>query len=209
MQGAKKKRHIIKPSRLVFLIILVVSNTFAWFIYATKIDSNVSVHIRSWDIVFEAGQNQVTDTISLSVDDVYPGMEDFSYEIKAYNRSEVSANLSYVILSANILGDEYVTEEGRIANGDEIDEDDLTSSQLESKLASDYPFSITIGTSNSIIQDSTGVETYTLGVTWPYENSHDDVDTAWGVNAYHYKEDNPTLPSIAIRIKIIITQNPS
>ena len=29
------------------------------------------------------------------------------------------------------------------------------------------------------------------------------------INAYNYKESNPSLPSIALRVKIIITQNPS
>ncbi len=207
MSDERKKRYVFKPFRLIFIIVLLAANTFAWFIYATKIDSSVSVHVRSWNVIFEAGENEVTDMISLNVDNLYPGMDDYTYEIKAYNRSEVSATLSYVILSANILGDEYITEEGRIEAGQEIQETDLTSNELETKLANDYPFNITISTSNNVIKDSDGVETYTLGAFWPYENNHDDLDTSWGINAYHFKENNPTLPSISLRIKIIITQN--
>ena len=203
----KKKRSLLKPSRLAFLIILALSNTFAWFIYATKIDSNVSVHVRAWNVVFEAGDNLVTDTINLTVDSIYPGMEDYEYVINAYNHGDVSASLSYQILSARILDQEYISKEGRAANGDAPVLSDLTSAQLEAKLANDYPFSITIDISNAVITQTNGEESYTLSVVWPYESNHDDVDTQWGIDAYEFKESNPTLPSITLRIKIIITQN--
>ena len=205
----KKRLHFIKPSRLIFLIVLIASNTFAWFIYATKVDSNVSVHVRAWNVVFEAGENQVTDIINLSVDSIFPGMDDYEYEIKAYNRSEVSASLSYQILSASILGEEYISKEGRAALNEEEDEDDLTSLQLQDKLENDYPFSIAIDVSNPTINLGNGVETYTLSVVWPYEGNHDDIDTMWGINSYQYKMNYPTAPSITLRVKIIITQNPS
>ena len=205
----KKKISLIKPSKLIFLIVLLASNTFAWFIYATKIDSNVSVHVRAWNVIFEAGDSQVTDTINLTVDSIYPGMDDYSYEIKAYNRSEVSASLSYQILSASILGEEYITKEGRAALGEEENEDDLTSQQLENKLLNDYPFSISIGISNVLIGIGNGEESYTLGVVWPYESNQDEIDTMWGINSYQYKESNPDSPSITLKVKVIITQNAS
>ena len=208
-QTIKKKRSLIRPSKLIFLIVLIASNTFAWFIYATKIDSNVSVHVRSWNVVFEAGENEVTDTVNLSVDSIFPGMDDYNYEIKAYNRSEVSASLSYQILSAKILNQEYISKEGRLALGQDEQETDLTSLQLENKLKNDYPFSISVGISNPIIDLGTGIETYTLSVIWPYENNHDDIDTMWGINSYEYKKSNPDDPSITLKIKIIITQNAS
>jgi len=202
-----KKNPKFRITRLIFLIVLIASNTFAWFIYATKVDSNVSVHVRSWKVIFEAGENEVTNTINLTVDSIYPGMSDYEYEITAYNRSEVSATLSYQILNANILGTQFVSVEGRAAAGQQVVEGDLTSLQLEQKLLNDYPFSISITTSDTIIDLGNGEETYTLGVVWPYESNHDDVDTLWGVNAATYKENYPNSPSITLQIKIIITQN--
>ena len=90
-----KKR--ISAKTLIILIVTLSVNSFAWFIYATKIDSSVSVHVRAWNVVFEAGDSEVTDTVNLVVDSIYPGMEDYEYQITAYNRSEVSANLSYIL----------------------------------------------------------------------------------------------------------------
>ena len=208
-QTKKKKGFLIGTSKLIFLIVLIASNTFAWFIYATKIDSNVSVHVRAWNVMFEAGDNIVTDVINLTVDSIYPGMDDYEYEIKAYNRSDVSASLSYQILSARILDQEYISVEGRSALGEEPVATDLTSLQLENKLRNDYPFSISIGISNEVIDLGDGEESYTLSVIWPYENNHDDIDTLWGINSYQYKESNPTQPSITLKVKVIITQNAS
>jgi len=204
-----KKSKILKISRLLFLIVLLVSNTFAWFIYATKIDNTISVHVRAWDVVFEAGENTVTDTINLTVDSIYPGMEDYEYVVTAYNRSEVDAILSYQILEARILDTSYMTVEGRADLGEPADESDITSSQLESILLNNYPFTISVSLSDTQIDLDDGEEDYTFSVVWPYESNNDALDTQWGIAAATYKESNPSDSSIAIKIKIIITQSTS
>lgn len=204
----KEKRRHLGMSRIIFLIVLLVSNTFAWFIYATKIDSDISVHVRAWNVVFEAGENQITDTINLTVDSVYPGMEDFKYEVKAYNRSDVAASLSYQILSARILDQEYISIDEREILGQEPQPGDVTSEELKAILANNFPFKITVETSSETIALGDGEETYTFGVLWPFESDDDELDTLWGVNAYKYKESNPDNPSITLNVKVIITQNP-
>ena len=198
----KKKKRLITPFRLIFLIILISSNTFAWFIYATKIDSNISVHVRAWNVVFEAGDNEVSNVLNINVDSIYPGMEDYEYEVKAYNRSEVSASLSYQVLST-----EYKTVEYKQMLGEQVLQDDLTSAELEESLEEDYPFSIFVETSSNTIAYGNGVETYTLNVVWPFENNQDELDTLWGSNAYQYKVSYPTASSITLLIKITITQS--
>lgn len=197
----------IKPTRLIILLFFIISNTFAWFIYATKIDNDISVHVKSWDVVFEAGENQITEPVDLIVGDIYPGMSNYTYEINAYNNSEVSATLSYDLLEANILGTEYVTTIGRALRGEAANANDLTSSELESLLANDFPFSITFSISNTTISKDDGKETYTLSVIWPYEQEDDEADTYWGTRAAYFKESNSDSPSISIKAKITITQN--
>ena len=204
-----KKKKIVKPSRLIFLILLLASNTLAWFIYATKVDNNISVHVKAWDIVLEAGNTTVSNIINLDVGNIYPGMTDYEYQITAYNRSEVSADMSYQILEARILDQTYVTVEGRENLGQSPVETDLTSAQLENKLGNDYPFSITIDLSAIYMELEQGEETYTVRVVWPYENNQDALDTQWGIAAAEYKESNPTSSSIALKIKLLITQSAS
>ncbi len=202
-------KKIITPSRLIILILLFVGNTFAWFIYATKIDNSISVHVKAWNVVFEAGDNTVTDTVNLNVDNIYPGMEDYEYEIKAYNRSEVNASLSYKILEARIFDNLYITADGRAERNEEVLPGDFTSDLLESRLLNDYPFKISIDISNNFIDPETGEEKYTFKVVWPYESNNDALDTEWGINAATYKKNNPSNSSIALKIKIIITQLPN
>ena len=204
-----KKKKIVKPSRLIFLILLLASNTLAWFIYATKVDNNISVHVKACDIVLEAGNTTVSNIINLDVGNIYPGMTDYEYQITAYNRSEVSADMSYQILEARILDQTYVTVEGRENLGQSPVETDLTSAQLENKLGNDYPFSITIDLSAIYMELEQGEETYTVRVVWPYENNQDALDTQWGIAAAEYKESNPTSSSIALKIKLLITQSAS
>ncbi len=209
MKSKSSKKRIIKPSRIIFLIVLISANTFAWFIYASKIDNSIDVHVKGWNVTFEANDSQVTNELNIIVDDLYPGMDDYEYEISAYNNSEVTANLSYVIIEARILGTTYVTVEGRESRGQQILSEDLTSAALESQLASDYPFTITLSTSGTLINMNNGHQDFNLEVEWPYENNQDELDTTWGINASTFKANNPTLPSISLIVKLTITQNPN
>ena len=203
----KKKYNRLVLGRLVFLIMLVLSNTFAWFIYVTRIDNSVTVHVKGWDVIFQDGDDEITSTLDLDVEDLYPGMENYLYEISAFNRSEVAAILSYQILEVSILGTNYITVEGRNARGETALASDLTSAQMETKLESDYPFAITIGTTSGTIDDTNGFEKYQIGATWVYESGNDALDTYWGIQAADYKKNNPSSPSITLKIKISITQD--
>ena len=209
MKNKAAKKRLLKPSRIIFLIVLITANTFAWFIYANKIDSSISVHVKGWDVTFEANDSQVSNQLNIAVDDLYPGMQDYEYNISAYNNSEVTASLSYEILEARILNETYVTVEGRASRGEQVQSGDLTSAALESKLASDYPFTITLSTSGTVINMNNGRQDFYLNVEWPYESNQDELDTTWGINANTYKTNNPTLPSISLVVKLTITQNAS
>ena len=205
----KKIFKKVSPFRLIFLIILLVGNTFAWFIYTSKVDGAVNVHVKSWDVVFQAENTQLSHSVDIDVSSVYPGMDDYEYEITAYNRSEVSATLTYVILEANILGTLYVSVEGRADRGEQPVATDLTSAQLLTKLATDFPFTITFTVTGSSLQAELGEQDCMLEVEWPFEQNDDETDTEWGIAAATYKAAHPDLPSISVRIKLTITQNAS
>lgn len=199
----------VKPSRLVFLIVLISANTFAWFIYTTKIDSSISVHVKAWNVVFKAGEDEVASEVSINVDNVYPGMETYNNEVTAYNNSDVPATLSYKVLEANILGDEYVTPEGRHARREDPNDNDISSEELVEILGRDYPFKILFSISNEYVSANNGAETYSFKVLWPFEQDNDELDTYWGIKAAEYKKDNPSKPSITLKVKLVIIQNPS
>ena len=199
-------KKIIKPRNIIVLILLLAANTFAWFIYATKVDNSMTARVRGWNVLFESGDSPIVDNVAVDFAALYPGMEPSIYEIKAYNKSEVGAELSYTLLEADILGDHYVTVEGRGKNGETVQPGDLTSATFLAKLASDYPFKISITVTTVSMVAETGEAVYQIKVEWPYESGDDEADTLWGKKAAKYKEDYPTKSSITLVIEISITQ---
>lgn len=207
MKKGKKKKKLLRIHQLFFLIMLLIVNSTAWFIYVNTVENTMNVHVKAWDVTFEAGDSEIVDTIDVTIDDLYPGMDNYTYNLKAYNRSEVSATVSYELLEINILGENTTTVEGRSDKHESPVATDPTSSELESSLNSDYPFKITFGLTNSLMNSGNGSSTYSLNVVWPFEQGDDEADTEWGINASTYKSTHPAEPSITLKIKIKITQN--
>lgn len=213
-KGKKNKSKIIwkaikkkvTPQYLILLILLLVSNSFAWFIYSTQVNSDVSVHVKAWKVEFKNADTPINQYVNVNITNAYPGMTAFSQTITAYNESEVQAGLSYTIMSVNLMGTQIKTVEGVNADGGTLTGSEPTSAQLATQLASNYPFKITITMTADPLASETGTGSFVIGMTWAYESGDDVADTNWGTQAYTYKQANPTSPSIAMVIKISITQ---
>lgn len=48
----------IKLRNLIVLIILLAFNTYAWFIYTTRVSSELTAHVSSWDVEFIAKERR-------------------------------------------------------------------------------------------------------------------------------------------------------
>lgn len=201
-----KKLKKIKLSHFIILGIFLLADTYAWFVYVNTVQNKVDVHIRSWKIDFKDGDTPIVDYVNIVANNVYPGMQTFENTIRAFNYSEVLANAEFTVLQANIMGDLYVTTEGRADAGQSSQSGDLTSDQLKAKLLSDYPFQISFIISSQTMEAQTGVALFTTRITWPYESGNDSLDTYWGTRAYNFINQNPSTPCIELRVKIYITQ---
>ena len=196
---AFKKRFSI--FHLLFLIVLIAANTFAWFIYMDRVSSDIDVKIKAWNVSFRLNNQVMEDYINFTVSDIYPGMNPYQQSLAVTNDGETDANLSYDVVAITVMGDTHSTE-GQNA---------MTEAQLIAYMNENYPFHITIGTSQSLVSSNGGTASFTINVTWPYESttngvSNDDLDTYWGNQAYTFKQNNPTLPCITIRIKLSAIQ---
>lgn len=190
-----KRRKILKKVRLKTLFLLAItlaSNSFAWFIYTTKVSSNISAKVREWNVTFEANGQAVEKTIEINIDSLYPGMNAYNQTLTAANSGESKAQITYEVVSTNILGDNLV-------NYNYSNEDILN------YLKNNYPFTIEISSTNSIIEPN-GEEKINITVSWPYESGDDEKDTYWGNLAYNYHQANPGEPSIVLVIKISAIQ---
>ena len=194
MDKSKRKKIIkkVKFKTLFLLMITLASNSFAWFIYTTKVSSNISAKVREWNVSFDVNGENVEKTIEINIDSLYPGMTTYTQTLTASNSGEARAQISYEVIRANILGDDLTG-----MNYSDI--------QIINYLRSYYPFSIDFHVSNDIVQ-SNSEETITISVSWPYESGQDEEDTKWGNLAYTYHSSHPDTPSIDLSIKITAYQ---
>ena len=186
----------IKIRNLIILILLLVFNAYAWFVYTTRVSLDLSAHVSSWDVQFVAKDGGVSSDMIIKVEKVYPGMEDFERIIDVQNRGEVNVELSYEIESARIM-DETIEKN---------DETGVTSESIEEKLKNDYPFKINIVKDDSDLITGSGNGSFKITVVWPYESGDDEADTNWGRKAYEYYENNPDKECIELKLVLKATQ---
>ena len=183
-----------KISTLLMLIVTFASVSFAWFVYATKVNAGIVAHIEMWNIVFTTDDNEISETVNFVIPNLYPGMSTYTDSVSAHNFGEKSATISYDITEVKILGVNY---------------DTTYSSTIENALANDFPFHITFDLTNETISPGSGTTTFSLSCDWPYESGNDAEDTYWGKRSYTYSSNNPTLPSIEITVRVMATQSVS
>lgn len=226
----KKRLHFkkeIKVRTLLLLIITLIMNTYAWFIYIATVSVGLNVHIKSWD--FELQNGAQTEDFEFAVENIYPGVptEETVQNISAANNGEMDALLTCNIVYMKILDKEYSTDQKYTPTPLT---DLYTSEELLKMLYEDYPFKIKI---YLIDKDDSGNEVATLyegqdvamptssktniriQIEWPYEidedtlnttnttlEATDEIDTYWGREAYKYHKDNPDKYSIVVKMDI-------
>lgn len=195
MELVKKIFKKIKLRTLIILILLLIANSYAWFIYATKVNMGFNAHVSSWNVNFEIGDSESSTNVIVDVERMYPGMDTFSQTIVAKNNGETRAKLSYRIKSITMLGETSEVSES------------LTSEELANRLANDYPFHLTIGVDNHELEAGQGQGTFTITLEWPFESGDDAKDTEWGEKAYEFYATNPGVSSIHLDLEIIAQQS--
>lgn len=194
MEKIVKIIKTIKIRNILFLILLLIFNTYAWFIYATKVSSGISAHVSSWNVEFATGEDETTTNIVIELERIYPGMETVEKNITVKNRGEIRAELDYEITSAKIMDNYYKISEN------------LTSEQIENKLKNEYPFKVNISKDDTELSQGIGPGTFSITVEWPYESGNDELDTLWGNKAYEYYSNNIESKSVEIQITLIAEQ---
>lgn len=184
----------IKIKNIVILILLLTFNAYAWFIYATRVSSSLSVHISSWNVEFSIGEDESVTNIIIEVERIYPGMETYEKNITVKNKGEIKALLDYEIRTLKIMDESYAVSE------------DMTMEELEEKIKTEYPFKINVSTDDTELAAGTGAGNVAVTVEWPFESGNDALDTLWGNKAYEYYSLNPGEKSIVIEMTLIAEQ---
>lgn len=189
----KTVKNTIRLNLLIVLAVFLSFNSFAWFVYSTRVSNSITAKVKAWRINFESGENEVAEYINFKIDAVYPGMSNYSNAISIVNYGESAATIDFEIEGIEILGDVY-------------DMGSYTLEEALDSLANDYPFSIVLSVSNYDIPAENGTSDFYINVTWPYESGDDVADTYWGHKAYDFAQENPEDSGIAIYVKLTAIQ---
>lgn len=184
----------IKIRSLVILILLLGFNTYAWFIYATRVASDISVHISSWNVEFSVGENGNVTNLIIDVERIYPGMKNEEKVVTVKNTGEIKAELEYQLNSLKVLDDYYKVGEN------------ITDEELLNKINKEYPFKINVTKDDTLLSQGLGNGEFKVTVEWPFESGNDELDTLWGNKAYEYYSKNSEGKSIEIEITLIAQQ---
>lgn len=188
-----KKR--LRRRTLFFLILTLMANTFAWFIYSNKVSNNITTGVKSWKINFKQDGVDIVNNVEFKIDSIYPGMPDYTNSLSITNIGETAANISYEVEEIKILDEFY-------------NSDMYSSTDLINRLKDSYPFKMNFSINNQEVGTGQTSE-FTFSLVWPYESGHDEADTYWGKKSASFKEQYPDKEQIAIKVKIIAGQKES
>lgn len=188
-----KKR--LRRRTLFFLILTLMANTFAWFIYSNKVANYITTGVKSWKINFKQDGVDIVNNVEFKIDSIYPGMPDYTNSLSITNIGETAANISYEVEEIKILDEFY-------------NSDMYSSTDLINRLKDNYPFKMNFSINNQEVGTGQTSE-FTFSLVWPYESGHDEADTYWGKKSASFKEQYPDKEQIAIKVKIIAGQKES
>ena len=161
---------------LFFVAVSLLSITLAWFAYSGVARTATEVNVKAWYIEFSKDNKKVSNEIVLSLNDVYPGMEQVVEKVKIDNLGDTDAKLNYTIDSARILDEDLKSEE-------------TSTLEIEDKLSHDYPFHINISLSKDFVKaDENDTSEFEVSVSWPLDSKNNELDSEWGKKAYEFQE---------------------
>ena len=125
MEEKKKKitfNKYLTLKALIILVVLLAFNSYAWFVFATKVSGGLTASVVAWDITFQVGDSETITNIEIDVSKIYPGMETYIKQISAKNSGESEATLAYEYKSLTLLGETFTVGEN------------ITQEELENKI---------------------------------------------------------------------------
>jgi len=176
----KEKKIMI--SLLLSILFLVVS-TAAWFIFNKSVNVTMEAKVKSWDLEFTYGGEEITESVRFEIESIYPGMPDEIKTIDIKNNGETVAELTYRVKSITLLGETKVV--GVDCTQEEMDE------YIES-----LPFDITLEQEKDILEGNGEETNVKIIFSWEYEDENGDSvitekdkkDTELGKKAYEYSQ---------------------
>ena len=105
----KSRHRLLLKSNLIslfFIAMSFMSITLAWFAYSGLSTVSTDIDVKAWYIEFDKNGNSVSGDITISVDEIAPGMEAKNETVNIKNLGDSDAIIDYDIKSIRILDEE-------------------------------------------------------------------------------------------------------
>lgn len=172
-----KHKHLkLNILSLFFVAVSLLSITLAWFAYSGFANTATEMDVKAWYIEFEKDSKPVSNEIVLSLNDVYPGMEQVVEKVNINNLGDTDAKVSYSIDSARVLDEELKTK-------------DTSTVQVEDQLSHNFPFHVNISLNKDFVKSKDDTSEFDVSVSWPLDSENDSLDSEWGSKAYDFQKE--------------------
>lgn len=209
LRNKRRLKKLFHIRSLVILLTLLVTNSFAWFLYSSQSDMKVHVHVDSWKINFSDENKVQSEKFEINFDPIYPGVAEQKRTFTIENKGERAATVGYIIEEARIFDDDYKLKEDGADTG-------YTADEIKDILDNNYPFKFTFTTEYTSGETELGTGkncTFSVALNWAYNNGDDKNDTEIGLKAYDYynnytnsnDSDLKNYP-VYLKIRLIATQ---
>ena len=193
LSGNQLIKNTVRLNLILATFVILSFNSFAWFVYSTRVDTSIETRVKAWQVEFENNEHEVAHQIKFEIDDLFPGMDDYNNVVNIINYGEAEAMVYFEIQRVKVLENEYTIS-------------DYTHEQLLDILSDDFPFKIILDVSNDYLAPNLGDSDFTIDINWPFESGDDALDTFWGNESFLYKQENPGSPGIEVTVELNAVQ---
>ena len=194
------KKHKIKI--LIIMFLMLVSSTWAWFVYNKVVDFRLVAHVKTWKVNL-GEEDETGEEYVFEVTDLYPGMLEFiDDDLTIANDGEVNAAVTVTIKKITLFGEEIAITGGSSLN--EVFANypfkatmKLQAINADGSFGTEYDLS---GNADVVMGSNTNYR-FLLSVTWPFECSKEDgsactqeeidawdeIDTEYGLKSYAFE----------------------
>lgn len=162
---------------ILIFILLLTTNTFAWFLYNRNVNMSLESRIKSWSINFSSEGEEIEETSVFQIEAIYPGMPEETQIVEITNDGDMDAEIEYKIKSITLFGESMIVGEN------------CTTEELAAYINT-LPFKIEVVQEKQVIQAAGDTAKIEIKFSWPFEDElniyKDELDTLLGQKAYEY-----------------------
>ena len=207
----KRLQNDVKAKSVIIVILTLLVNTYAWFIYSSMVSTSLQMHIKGWNFNIT---NLEDDEFIFQVEEVYPGMEEAVKIMTAENKGETRTTVRCEFQSIRVFNDTVEVGDNVLDQSGNPTGATHTSDTLYQLLKS-YPFDTDIFfgateyTGTPVVMNQGQNMDIKFAINWEYEvagdadaiAAQDAIDTKWGEDAYDFKN-TPGNSDYCVEIKL-------